>query len=234
MEDKLYRIFKYAGDFSLYGLLFYIPISNALIEICFGIMFLSFVGKKLIHSDFRFLKFWPNLFLLVFFIFCGLSVINSGQFFHKSLVSWIAKWGQYIMACIIVQDIASEKKVLRRTVMVFLFSATLVVLSGLSQGFIGFEFLRNRTLFLMANGTRAITSSFSHYNGLGAYLVVTVPLILALFISRKEIYKIKSILLLIFAILSIFTLFLTFSRGSWISFFSALVLMYILSGGNKK
>lgn len=229
MKDKIYLFFKYTGEFSLYALLFFLPISNSLIEVFFGVAVFSFIIRKVLKPDFNTLKFRPNLFILVFFIFIGISVINSGQFFYKSLWAWLAKWGQYIGICFITQDTITEKRVLKRAIMIFLFSAGLVVLSGLSQRFLGFEFLRERSLMNIGHSFYASTSVFKHYNSLGAYIIVVIPLIVGSLVAEIENKGRFVVLLGVFLFCSIFISVFTFSRGSWLGLgFSILFLVSLV------
>ena len=84
MKEKLYNFFSLAGEYGLYGLLFFLAISNAFVESCAILMLLGFIGRKIIKPDFRFLKFWPNIFLLLFLVFNAFSLFNSGPYLHKS------------------------------------------------------------------------------------------------------------------------------------------------------
>jgi len=228
MKEKLYVFFKYASEFGLYGLLFFLPISNSLIEVFFCITFFSFTAKKIIKPDFARLKSLPNLFLLVFFIFIGFSLVNSGQYFHKSLWALAGKWAQYIGVCLIAQDISAERKVLKRAVSVFLFSACLVILSGLSQRFLGAEFLRGRPLICVSDKFCAITSAFKYYNALGTYLITAIPLFFGAFvIGVNKKWKFSPILAL-FLVFAVFADALTYSRGSWVGFIFSMMFLLIM------
>ena len=228
MRDKIYNFFKYSGEFALYGLLFFLPISNALIETFFGIALFSFIVRKTIKPDFSSFKFWPNFILLFFFIFIGLSLLNSGEYFQKSLWAWLAKWGQYLGICFIVQDTVCDKKVLKRALMVFLFSATLVVLSGATQYFFGVEFLRGKKLMCIPGRFCAVTSSFSHYNSLGAYLSVVIPVFLLLFISKLKRSERLAYPVFFILFLSLFIDMLVFSRGSWLGLILSILFLGML------
>jgi O-antigen ligase len=228
MKDRVYTFFKHSGEFALYGILFFLPISNALIETFFGIALFSFIVRKIIKPDFNNFKFWPNLILLLFFIFIGLSLLNSGEYLHKSLWAWIAKWGQYLGICFIVQDTVSRREVLKRAIMVFLASAALVVISGFTQYFFGVEFLRGRALAHLGDRFCAVTSSFSHYNSLGVYIVVVIPVIMLLFISELKKNNRIAYSLGAFLFMSFLTDIFTFSRGSWVGLASFFVLLLLL------
>jgi len=233
LKDKFYNLFSFIGEYSVYGLLFFLPISNALVEISAGLALFGFIGRKIIKPDFKYLKSWPNIFLLPFLLFSAFSLLNSGQYLDKSLRALTGKWMQYLGIYLIIQDTVCSQKIFKRALAVFLFGAFLAVLSGLSQYFLGVEFLRNKTLVNTNVGIRAITSSFAHYNDFGSYLVVVSSLLLALLLSPKTI-KTRTYGLLIFAALSIIAILLTLSRGSWIALAASCILLAALSGRDFK
>ena len=113
MKDKILKFLEYSSEYSLYGLIIFIPISNAAIESFFGFMFLFFVLKKIINPDFKFLKSSTHIFLLFFIFFMGLSLLNSGFYLARSLTSLFLKWLEYIFIFIIVQDTLNNSKKIR-------------------------------------------------------------------------------------------------------------------------
>jgi energy-coupling factor transporter transmembrane protein EcfT len=131
-KDKIYNFFRLIGEFALYGLLFFLSISNALVEIFAVLALFGFIGRKIIKPDFKFLKSWPNILLLLFLIFSFFSLFNSGIYLNKSLHALFGKWMQYLGIYIIVQDNIYDQKVIKRGMIVFLFGASLAVFSGLS------------------------------------------------------------------------------------------------------
>lgn len=233
MKDNAYDFFKYVGEYALYGLLFFVAISNALVEIFAVLMLVGFIGRKIIKPDFGYLKFWPNIFLPIFLLFSALSLFNSGAYLKISLNALFGKWMQYLGICIIIQDSVRNQKIIRRGVFIFLLGATLAVLSGLSQYFFNIEFLRNRSIGGLNSGVQAATSSFAHYNDFGGYLVVVLSLVSALLLA-KNYSRLKINGLSVLAILSTVAIIFTFSRGSWLAMFISFIFMAILSGKNLK
>lgn len=186
MENKCYKFFIVVSEYALYGLLFFMPLSISLIEIFAGLLFVGFAGRKIIKPDFKFIGFRPNIFLLLFLFFSALSLLNSGAYLDKSLHALFGKWMQYLGVYIIIQDGMYDRKIIKRGIFVFLFGASLVVLSGLSQYLFGVEFLRNKGAIITDQGMRAITSCFVHYNSFGAYLVVVLSLAGALLLANTR------------------------------------------------
>jgi len=228
-RDRLFLFFDGLTQFGLGGLIFFLPISNALIATFAGFTVLGFVGKKIIRPDFESFKNKQNIFLVIFFFFMGLSLVNSGLYFYKGLVSLLLKWGKYIVLSLIFQDTVKTRKQVIVFVGVFIFSAILTAFSGISQLYLGAEFLRGREVLLMKNGIHAITSSFPHCNGFGAYLVIPFVLCIAC-LKTKNLFRSGAGYLLLFLILIFaFCVFHTYSRGTWVSVFAALIIMLLIS-----
>lgn len=229
MREKLWKIFDVAAEYSLYGIILLIPVSNAAIESFFGFLLLFFFLKKALKPDFKFMKSYTNIFLLSFIVFISLSLFNSGPFLQKSLKALFLKWGEYILVFIITQDTLTSSKRARNCLAVSLGAAFIVGIDAIFQRFSGTDFLRHKTMIALYGETipRAVTASFNHYNSLGAYLMFNLSLLLALLVAvKRKLYKFAFFLLL--ALLQI-CLMLTFSRGSWFGFLAALVIMLFLS-----
>ena len=233
MNDKFYNFFRLAGEFALYGLLFFLPISNALVESFACLALFGFIGRKILKPDFEYFKFWPNIFLVLFLFFSALSLSNSGAYLKISLNALFGKWLQYLGICLIVQDGIYNHKIIKRGIVIFLFGAALAVFSGLSQYFFNLEFLQNKGIANLSGGLRAATSCFNHYNTFGGYLVVVLSLVSALLLANSY-SRLKINGLLVLTGLSTMAIIFTFSRGSWLAMFVSFVFMAILSRENIK
>jgi len=93
-KEKILALTETWNECFFYAFIFFTPIGNAGGEICFGFLALCFVIRKILRPDFRFLKQTEHLWLLLFFVFCGLSLVNSGPFLQKSLKALFLKWGE--------------------------------------------------------------------------------------------------------------------------------------------
>ncbi|MDI6758489.1 MAG: O-antigen ligase family protein [Candidatus Omnitrophota bacterium] len=231
MKGKVLKISDYILEYSLYGMIFFIPISKAAIEIFFGLALAAFLIKKVIKPDFKFLLTPPHLLLLLFFMFSALSLFNSGPYFARGLEALIAKWLEYLLIFILIEDTLNNKKKIYIAAYLFLFMAILVCIDGLWQKFFIYDFLKHKELIKVDSGPSAISASFGHYNSFGSYLVIVISLILG-FLIYQENKKLRSVLYFLTAIAGI-CLFLTFSRGSWLGIFFSLLLMMFLSERRK-
>jgi len=225
-KESLLKFFTLLEEYSLYAILFFLPISKAALEILFGFAILGFLGKKIIRPDFKISKSLPNLFLVLFFCFSALSLLNSGQYIHKSLIALFLKWGKYISVFLIFQDAFTDRNKVKKAVTIFLISAGLVALDSIFQLFSGFDFFRHRNSIDMGNGVHALRAAFNYYNSLAAYLVVSLSLIVVLTYALNERMKVLAAWFLL--ILSGVAFLFTFSRGGWVGFFFALLLILIM------
>jgi len=226
-KEKLLSFFTLLEEYSLYAMLFFLPISKAALGILFSLAISGFLGKKIIRPDFKVFKSLSNLFLLLFLCFMAFSLVNSGQYISKSLIALFLKWGKYILVFLIFQDALTDKNRVKKAVMVFLISAGLVSLDSIYQLFTGFDFFRHKNLIDMGKGVYAARAAFNNYNSLAAYLVVSLSLMVVLVNELKERVKISVawVLLLISGAAFLYT----FSRGGWTGFFFALLLILIMS-----
>jgi len=228
LKEKLYDFFKFINECALYGLLFFLAISNALVESFVCLLFFCFIVRKIIKPDFKCFKFWPNFLLLLFWLLSALSLCNSFPYLKISLNALFGKWLQYFLICVLVQDIVYDYKTIKRAMTAFLLGASLAVFSGLSQHFFGVEFLRHKSKVDVLGGFQGVTASFNHYNAFGAYLVVVLSLTVALLLAGNH-SRFKTRCLSIFAVLSTLALIFTFSRGSWLGMMVAFIFLVILS-----
>lgn len=233
MKDKLISILDKFTVYSLYVMIFFIPISKAGIESFFGFVFLGFLIKKILKPDFRFLKSGEHFFLLLFLFFSALSLLNSGPYLIKGFKALFLKWGEYILIFWLIQDTLSNRKRIRTALGIFLSVAVIVGIDGIIQRLLRVDFLRNKGLIKVNQSLYAITSAFNYYNDFAVYLVVILSLIIALLIL-KQVKGLNKWMLLAEGFLLWLCLLLTFSRGGWLGFISSLLLMLFLSGKAKK
>jgi len=214
-----------------------VPLSKSGVEIFTAAGIVFFVLKKLVSPNFKNLKSKPDILLLLFFIFCSLSLLNSGIFLEKSLHSLLIKWGKRGLIFLIAQDtLRSPKKV--KTVFAFLtLGAVLTGLDVLSQRYLGIEVFKHQPMTLIKHSFQGkpihefygVTAAFNHYNSLANYLVCVLLLTAAVILSGKIRNSLRSVLVFVLILLGC-GFFLTFSRGGWLAFLAGLILMFVVSG----
>jgi len=227
-KDKWADFLDRAVEYSLYGLILFMPISKSAIEIFFGLAFLFFLARKILKPDFKFLKTPYHIFLLLFFVFSGLSLFNSGPYLYKSLRALLSKWLEWILIFLMAEDTLSSPARIRNAVVVLLSVSLFIAIDGLSQRFLDMEFFLRRGMVWINQGFYGMTASFEHYNSFGTYLSFVLLLTVALLLSGrlKRVYRLGLFFILV---LSGICILLTFSRGSWFGFLAGLAVMLALS-----
>ena len=240
LKERVFIVARKTQEFALYATVFFIPISIALVELFVSVALVAFIVKKIITPDFTFIKTRIHFFVLLFYIFCGFSLLNSGHHIHTSIHALFLKWGQYILIFLMVQDALISDKHLRIAVKILLFGGCLVAIDGIFQYFCGWEFLRERKIMLMGDSIKAITGPFPHYNGFAAYLICPISLFMTAILGKNEFrfsvpFRNKMIycgmFLALFMLLG--CLLLTLSRGGWVGLLFAILLILFLSPKRK-
>lgn len=245
-----------AMAFSIYALIYFLPISIALSEAFTGFTLffwllkrgagfcqnvknnslgwtsLSCFKKALVFLRFfRPVENYLNKPILILLFFSLISVFVS-RYPMLSVEGFLGKVLQSAFLYFNFIECINSKKRLRKFLIVFLVSATLISINGLYQHFTGKDFIYGH---LVSNGR--ISSSFRAHNDFAAYLVVVVPIFLSLsvlnavngikrlsggysgkYISPQFFSGKWRVSIFVVFLLSLVCLGLTFSRGAWIAF----------------
>jgi len=223
-----------ALEWALYILIFSIAFSNTLIEICAITAILCWVAKKLLlgKSGFKLAYTELNLPLSVFYAIAFLSIFWSTNP-DISLRAFLRKLTEYLALYFVVVETVREKRVAYNMLKALGISLLVICLDGIYQKFVLFDFIRNYKLFSL----RSMTGPFKFPNGLSAWLLIaSSPFIsLALFYPLKrgesdiEPLRLKAEASIL-AILALYCLYATYTRGAIMSFAACLFLMLLLRG----
>ncbi|MEW5758295.1 MAG: O-antigen ligase family protein [Candidatus Omnitrophota bacterium] len=215
-------------------MLFFIPISKATLEVCFGWAMLLFTISLILRKDSSVFKDRVSIFLLIFFISGFLSLFNT-EFFAKSLKAIFLKWFEYIMLFFIFKEAVLRGLKPKFIFFVIIVSSILVGIDGVYQFFNGKDFLMHNSLTMATSykPQRLVSASMGHPNGLANFLLFPLFLLLFNFNNCKTL-KHKVINLINFTFFLII-LFLTYSRGAWLGFFiSFLVIIFVIKDTKLK
>ncbi len=229
---------------SFYALIFFLPISIALVSIWAGFAILFFLAKRVrgaLRSKSRGFKLFAEIFfpapgplnsmLAAYVAAVALSVVFS-QYHQLSFLGFFGKLLRGVFLYSAFVEVFTVDKHLRTFVLVWTASAFLAALSGLCQFFYGHDFLRQTPL---TNGR--VASSLRHANDFGAYIVSICPLLLAFLINCKASFFERvapggrsrrlamALLVCVAALTLMWCLGLTMSRGAWVGFFMGVVLI---------
>jgi len=231
MKLRIIRFLDIAVEYAIYGVVFFIPISISMIGIFAGIAVLCFLAKKILSPDFSSIKDNKVLFLLLllFFIFMGLSLFNSGSLFAKSMNALLIKWGRFPLLLWVIIDTFCDTKRIVKAAQVILLSAVLVGLTVFSQKFFGFEFLRGR--FIMSSAVSSI-GPFKNQNSLAAYLTCVIPIVLSFSLWRWERITVKLSLFLIAGLLILSSVW-TNCRGGLLGLMAGLIFIILVTNYSR-
>ncbi len=225
-------------------LVFFLPYSKAVIEICvIGALVLWTFPLTRIHSCSsrrpptfspapRFLgwDFIPRTpidkAVLFFLSVCFLSVVFSVDP-AKSLRGFVTKTLEWFVVFYLVTGLYSDRKHIYRVVKVYAFTTLVTAMDAFLQFFwLGHDIFRNRAM--LRDG---VTAAFPHPNSLAGYCVIAVPFFFALcFLPLRKPWH-RFILILLWNLVA-GTLILTFSRAGWLA---ALVgILVFLSFRNRR
>jgi len=177
-----------------------------------------------------------NIPITVFLIISFISAVLS----QRPSVSWAGFFGKTLQNAFIyfnfIECINSRKR-LKIFLNVFFVSCVLICINGFYQGFIGQGFIHGHYF------DGRISSSLRHANDLAGYLVIVTPLLLSIsliftgqyngtrkhqlgesfpmsFLSRRD-----TVLSFILFLITLACLGLTYSRGAWVGFVFATLLL---------
>ncbi|MDD5016022.1 MAG: O-antigen ligase family protein [Atribacterota bacterium] len=212
---------------------FFLPISNAVIEISLGFILILFLVEFAIKMpNVNLVKIFLldrlSLFTVAFVILSGLSVLVSGEYFSKSFNSWYSKWVEGIALFYFSYFIFRKKRYII-PLKFLLFSAFMVSINGIFQKINGVGFIRNHSPINVAcyNFT-AICSTFNHYNSFASFLVVVFFINFGFClesIRRHKKFAIKDVFYYLNILLIVSCIVMTYSRGGWVSFMFGLTIM---------
>ncbi|VAX35907.1 hypothetical protein MNBD_UNCLBAC01-1119 [hydrothermal vent metagenome] len=248
-SQKLLVFYDRSMLFSFCALIYFLPISIALVEIFSGFALFFYLLKrgtlfwKNIQNNtqewtslsfgkkcLKFLQIFKPITndltkpITVFLAVCFISIFPS-QYFHVGLIGFLGKLLQSAFVYFTFLECINTKKRLKIFLTAFFLSFTLISINGLFQSITGEGFIHGH---LEEPDTR-IRSSLRSTNDFGAYLVMAIPIFSFMLISIKSFFKKTPLILLV--CIALLCLGLTYSRGAWVAF----ILCFFWGGlKNKK
>ncbi|MEW6606645.1 MAG: O-antigen ligase family protein [bacterium] len=154
----------------------------------------------------------------IFSIICLISIFISPDIV-AGLKGWFAITCPFIIYAL-VTDLFKNRKQLIRLINVSILSMVIPCLVGF------YQFLTSIDMFDFT-GTYRICGTFNHPNLFGVYLTLLLPIGIILFFYYPE-FSLEKLGIGILSLMMILCLFLTLSRGGWIGFGTAIIIIGIL------
>ena len=247
-------------EYSLYVLIFSIPFSKTMIEVCAIIAIVTWLLRKILlgKEGLRLMYTELNLPLGIFYLVCFISIFYST---HQALSAraFVSKISEYLLLYFIVVETVDNKKTAKNMIISMAASLSILCIDCIYQLITGFDFIRHypmfglkmveiRGVFQEFKGFDSIfsrtvqgypvehliriTGSLKFPNGLSTFLLMSaLPFVSLALFFRKNV-KLKTVCIIL-ATFSIYCLILTYTRGAIISFILALTLMLFLRTEKK-
>lgn len=229
-KNKIVNFSKRIVEFSLYLVIFFIPISIALTNIAIGLALVFWLIKKLLLKELYLKKTSINIFLFLIILVSLLSMVNSSNII--SSLKGLQKLAKYILLFFMLVETIDEKVKLKRLVFIAILGLGLVSIDGIFQYLVGKDFIRGYTLpkslwKIYGNlSTPRIQASMHNPNDFGCYLITIIPVVLSLGVYSTK--MLKRLILAIVFLISFFCMFHTQFRGAGLAFLIIVILLSII------
>ncbi|MBD3379394.1 MAG: hypothetical protein GF408_02915 [Candidatus Omnitrophica bacterium] len=224
-KNKIYTACGNIIEYGFYLMLFAVAFSNSIVEITAVAVISAWILRSIIGRDYKWVKLPPVIMLLAYLLWVVLSCFNSeypGESFRG-----VFKAVEYSLLFLAMATFRWPGGSERRFVKVLSAAVGVFCLNGFYQYFSGTGLIRGRTL-IRNDYLRRVSSSFVHPNDFGAWLIVAlIVLISVLMVRRRRVYKALAAFLA--SITALTALYLTKSRGAWLSFTAG----FLVLGGLK-
>jgi putative inorganic carbon (HCO3(-)) transporter len=224
--------------FFLYLLIFGLPYSPAVVEICIGASFFIWCLKRAwlyCQNTFRSALTLPRRFFLFleafkpqttflnpsisFFLLICLLSVGASAFREVALRGFLTKTLEWFVVYFLVVEVFQKRRHFQVALSVFLLTTFATLVDGLVQSYI----TQKDIFYGQALERGCVTAAFKHPNSLGAYLTFVLPITLSLCLVKGKRKGLKGLFVLIF-VLSLWVAALTSSRGAWLGMLLGLFL----------
>ncbi len=178
------------------------------------------------NEKFKFSKNSFNVVVVFFVIALILGVVNSFQ--KASSLKQVMVHGSFILFYFVVVNVIRDKKQWMALIKLFVISAFIVALYGIFQNFFGATSTQSWIDEDMFEDIQLrVYSFFNNPNVLGEFLVLTIPISVALLWNKiKDSHK---ILFAIILMCMVACMIFTWSRGAWLGMLIAIALFLVIA-----
>ncbi|SHH51118.1 O-antigen ligase [Caloranaerobacter azorensis DSM 13643] len=188
-------------------------------------LFMVFIFRQIfiVRWDLKKSVFGAFIFILASVMLISTLTSYNPQGSFRDLVIHFSSLGLLI---VMVNNIENKKQ-LNSILTLFVFTAVLVAIYGLYQYKVGIKLDRAWVdVSINPDINTRVFSVFGNPNILAEYLIMSIPISIALFWFTKKLFK--KLIFLVSSLILIGTLILTFSRGGWLGFAFGVLIFVIL------
>ena len=226
--DKIQEVLDLIIYWSIVVMPFSVAIAPGPANVFIGLMVLAFLSNKIIFRKKLFVKTPVTLPFLVLILVSFLSFGNSIDM--SDSFRGIIKLLKYLFIFLICAEEVKDVKHIKRIVLSLASGVFLVSIDAFWQLFSGKDFIWGAPAWPSTINLARASASFPDPNVMGIYLCAIIPLVagLALFYRKGK----TSPAMIVVGILAVSGLLVTFSRGSGLGLYIALLFLSIVN--NKK
>ena len=133
----------------------------------------------------------------------------------------------FMMAYFVIKNLIRSRALLKKCLSAIAFSGAIVSIYGIIENFIGTPSVIWQDMADFGEIKGRVVSTFANPNVLGEYLIIVIPITVALAITSKSIKE--RFAFACGATFDVFCLVLTWSRGAWVGFAVATVVFLLLA-----
>lgn len=174
-------------------------------------------GKRSIKLD---LLDWSVLAFMILMFFGGVVAMSRASM--KPMLVYVA----FMLGYFLVVNLIRSREWLARCVVGIIASCTLVSLYGLFQNFFGIAETTWQDADMFSSIKGRVVSTFENPNVLAEYLIMALPLMLAVFIIAKS--NKSRILTAFCGVCAVGCLIYTWSRGAWLGFIFGVIIFMLM------
>jgi O-antigen ligase len=222
--QKFIKLIEKINYWSIILLPFALVISTGIMNVFITLVIGSSILKKILKKEWHFIKTPVTLPFLLFILVALISFYNTLDY-RSSLkgIEKLFKYGLFFWAC---AEGIKDLKHLKRVIALIAFFVGLIGLDGIWQFITGRDFIHGHSLLSCLIHLPRVTASFSAPNGMAIYLAALTPLLFGLAFFYLKGWK--KYLVALATVLGGVGIFLTFSAGAAIGFFTAVLFVTVV------
>jgi len=234
-KESLITFLNTTARWCVYLLIFSLPFSKSLIEICAVLAAITLVAKKALTGERPLIRAPLRAPIVIFLAASCLSFINTDFFYLSFFRGLISKYAEFVLIYCIVVEVIDTKAKADDLLTMSLLSLGLVTIDGFIQyyvlhvdllhqpGYPSFKYMPSYDVFPYIGFP---TASFPYPNDLAAWLLIYLVPLLSVILFTAGLRKIRLVSIALF-IPAFYLFILTKARGAWLGFSAAIIALLV-------
>ena len=209
------------GKIGVFGFALFAPVSIAFSQICMGLAIIGWIIKIIQKKSFHWEKTPLDIPILIYVVIQIIAVLNS-QNITVAISGWInTDW--FILFYFAVVNLIDDESDYKMIFTILAISGTVSAFYGITQHFVGFDFIRgNENLWPYGDFFRA--TGFFNFPLTYGGIQLGIFFLLAPFYFVDDLFFNKKLYLVILILLFL-SIIASYARSAWMGFGAALILL---------